>query len=49
MILLSGWVIGLTTETSDKKIRVDGGSYSVSDDARIKLVKLKYGISTLEV
>ncbi|CAG7829503.1 unnamed protein product [Allacma fusca] len=47
VVTYSGWVIGLTTETTDKKIRVDDGSFSISDDTRQKLVKLKGEIEEL--
>lgn len=38
----SGWVYGLTTETIDKKIRVDDGNFSISNDTRQKLLKLRW-------
>lgn len=39
--LCTGWVFGLTTETTDKKIRVDDGNFSISEDTRQKLIRLK--------
>jgi Bardet-Biedl syndrome 7 protein len=40
-VTYSGWVFGLTTETIDKKINVDEGTYSIPEDTRQKLYKLK--------
>ncbi|ODM95967.1 Bardet-Biedl syndrome 7 protein [Orchesella cincta] len=45
---LLGWVFGLTTETTDKKIRVDDGNFSISEDTRQKLIRLKNEIEELQ-
>lgn len=42
VVTYSGWVYGLTTETIDKKIRVDDGTFSISVDTRQKLEKLRH-------
>ncbi|XP_035704623.1 Bardet-Biedl syndrome 7 protein homolog [Folsomia candida] len=48
VVTYSGWVYGLTTETIDKKIRVDDGTFSISVDTRQKLEKLRTEIDDLQ-